>query len=266
MPFTYTDVTIEQLPWRVPVLLPHQPPKKLPEGEFFPSHTARNTREYEAFMHRSLHTLEGKVIVDICSGKGNLDELADHNHLIRVDPLYSSPELRRRLTRDSRCPDKITLIPGSAFRIPVASHSADLVLESFGTTHYFPYMVQSDHIGSNDLPAPSWQYVDDFLLSKPKQQRRRAQRAVYQYFCSVKEKLRILKPGGLSIMGPVVDMPFFFHLIMPSLRRMLVRNLIDLEQETDGNETWLYITSRANRGALASEVPHHTQGFVQTLP
>lgn len=67
-------------------------------------------------------------------------------------------------------------------------------------------------------------------------------------------------------MGPVVDTPFFFHLVMPSLRRMLVRNLIDFEQEDEGNGTWLHLTSRANRGTLALEVPHRKQESFQTLP
>lgn len=129
----YTEVEINGFKWLLPSVIAHKVGSELKEPDLpLFALTDRNSRIYiEDLLEGNTNLLDGKVVVDICSGSGNLDDLASNTlGFIRVDTKYSHNFMINNIKRNSKTPSKFTFNTSTGFALNLPDDCADLVLEN----------------------------------------------------------------------------------------------------------------------------------------
>ncbi len=186
------------------------------------SSTNRDSVHYSALLDGI--DVTSKSIVDICSGFGNLDELARKVvRISRIDVVYAKKRpCEKRLLTD--CPEKVEFQQGNAYNLPLGQNVADIVTETHGVTYHNPVLTR--FLTYNGLFVQA--------VSERISHLGRVGREVITYFQSIAEKLRVVKKGGLIVIGPVAGSDkrntyIYENLLKPTLDHWKEQKLIDWE-------------------------------------
>ncbi|MEK6864786.1 MAG: hypothetical protein AABX27_05810 [Nanoarchaeota archaeon] len=191
----YIQKQINGFEWLIPRLLYSE--KSFPAiSQEDTLHSGRSGEDYCLDMFIDANFCASKVIVDVCSGQGNLDDLAKiADRFIRIDKLYEDNSLVNGLLRKSICPDKYTFFATDSYHLPVPSQTADLVLENYGLLYYFSDFVFGDYQPINTT-------LEDYLDNSSPNVLNAVQQGLFWFLASLGEKIRIGKHGADILIGP----------------------------------------------------------------
>ncbi|MFH1399264.1 MAG: hypothetical protein ABIG95_04080 [Candidatus Woesearchaeota archaeon] len=181
---------------------------------------------------------EGAIIVDVCSGRGNLGFIVElAQKIIRVDTIYADQSLVDRLTADSMFPEKYQYLAQSAFHLDLPPGSADVVFDAFGLNFYSRSVVFGDHYKEwaddhLNLDFGDQRSIIAYLRECSLRRKLAAQSNVVSYLRSFVLKLKTVKDGGLIIERPIdekANAPACKLFLYPTLDLLTQRGVIDYE-------------------------------------
>jgi len=170
--------------WKIPAIFLHYVTSDLGQGIVdgnLVSPTNRDTSHYAELLKGI--DISGKCIVDVCSGSGNLDDLARKaGRISRIDSEYWKGIGVQAMSTD--CPEKMEFQNGDAYTLPLTNCVADIVTETHGITYHNPVLRKFRTFGK-----PFAEAVYD-----SRHELERIGREIITYFQGILEKFRIVKP------------------------------------------------------------------------